>query len=408
MIIKVIHTAPAWLPQTQTWMFTQAKQLPEERVECHVVCETTQNLEQFPFPRIHCLAKASPLRFYWDKGLRKLKVRHYLGFLVQQANVWKADIIHSHFGNIGWADRGAVRQAGVRHIVTFYGLDVNKLPNQDARWKKRYQDLFSGVDRVLCEGPHMARCIEALGCPMEKLRVHHLGVEIDRIPFRPRQWQPGNPLRVLISASFREKKGIPHALEALAGIQKTGVADVFVTLIGEANQDASSQREKQRILETIGRYGLHERVRMLGYQSYERLLSEAYEHHLFLSPSITASDGDTEGGAPVTLIDMAASGMPIVSTTHCDIPEVVIHEQTGRLASEGDIDGLVKQLLWWLEHPETWRVMLDAGRQHVKQEYDAVTQGKKLAEIYETTAFKTPRPTCNKHNSSQARPISSG
>ncbi len=46
-------------------------------------------------------------------------------------------------------------------------------------------------------------------------------------------------------------------------------------------------------------------------------------HHLFLSPSVTAPDGDSEGGAPVSIIEAAATGMPVVSTTHCDIPQAV-------------------------------------------------------------------------------------
>ncbi len=73
----------------------------------------------------------------------------------------------------------------------------------------------------------------------------------------------------------------------------------------------------------------------MGYQPHSTLFAEAYRHHIFLSPSVTASTGDTEGGAPVSLIEMAATGMLIVSTTHCDIPEVIKHGVTGLLAPNG-------------------------------------------------------------------------
>src|SRR4051812_21366847 len=126
-----------------------------------------------------------------------------------------ARVLHSHFGSGGWADLAHARRMGARHVVTFYGFDVNYLPVSQPVWYARYRELFAAVDLVLCEGPHFARSIEALGCPAAKIKVQHLGVPIEDIRFVPRQWQPGTPLRILIAGSFTEKKGIPYALEAL-------------------------------------------------------------------------------------------------------------------------------------------------------------------------------------------------
>lgn len=121
---------------------------------------------------------------------------------------------------------------------------------------------------------------------------------------------------------------------------------------------------------------------MLGYQPYSVLFDEAYKHHLFISPSVTAADGDTEGGAPVTIIEMAATGMPIVSTTHCDIPEVVLHGKTGLLAPERDVEALCECLRWFVRNSEYWHQMLEAGRSHIEEEYDIRKQVQKLRNIY--------------------------
>ena len=66
----------------------------------------------------------------------------------------------------------------------------------------------------------MANLLAMLGCPEDKIRVVYLGIELDKTPFTPRIWAPGEPLRILIAASFREKKGIPYALQALAQLQE--------------------------------------------------------------------------------------------------------------------------------------------------------------------------------------------
>ena len=361
-------------------MYTQVRYLPSH-VTPHIVCERKENLGQFAMPHIHCLSDASAGQRTIDRLLRKLSVRNHLGFLTRKCQSLDAHILHSHFGHYGWAELGAARSAGVKHVVTFYGLDVNFLPRQNARWgDKRYPELFSQIDLILCEGSHMGRCIAELGCPAHKIKVQHLGIRIDEIEFAPRSWHKGDPFRVLIAASFREKKGIPYALEALAKIQHR--VDLEITVIGDAGPEPRNQREKEKILSIIEKHGF-KKIRLLGYQPQHVLMEEAYQHHIFLSPSVTASDGDTEGGAPVSLIEMSASGMMVVSTTHCDIPEVIVHKKTGLLAPERDAESLANHLIWLIEHPDQWEAMLQAGRQHVQTHYDAQTQGQQLANHYQ-------------------------
>jgi colanic acid/amylovoran biosynthesis glycosyltransferase len=376
--IPVIQSVSKWLPQTATWLHNQVRFLPPE-IESHVVCEAVMNLEQFPQPLIHALSLEPRWRRVWDLGMRRLGVRHHLEFLVARAREARARLLHSHFGDYAWRNLAAAQKTGMTHLVTFYGIDVLFIPREDPRWRARYVRMFERIDGVLCEGPHMARCIVDLGCPEEKVSVHHLGVDLDQLPFRPVTWTPGETFKVLLSGSFREKKGFPYAIDALAAIADE--VELEVTVIGDAH-DERTQREKRAILAAIRRHGLSERVRMLGYQPYGVVLEEAQRHHVFLSPSVTATDGDTEGGAPVSIIEMCASGTMVVSTTHCDIPGVVVDGVTGLLAPERDVDALIHHLRWLIANPQEWEGMLTAARKHIEAEFDARRQGERLGQIY--------------------------
>ena len=378
--LNILHSVPVWLPQTQTWMYNQVNFLPDT-INNHIVCEQTTNLEQFKVPNIHSLSDQPVFQRICDIGLRQLKLRNHTGFLVNMCLKHHGNVLHSHFGSIGWADIYAAKKAGIKHVVTFYGQEITRFPRQDARWYKRYRQLFSHIDKVLCEGPFMRESIINLGCPPEKALVQHLGVEMNNIHFKPRVWKKGSPLKVLIAASFREKKGIPYAIEALGSIDKD--ISLEITIIGDAGDDASAIDEKNKILKAITNYQLTDKVKLMGFQPYDVLFKEAYNNHIFLSPSIKASDGDTEGGAPVTLIDMIATGMPIISTQHCDIPNVIDHKKTGLLAEERDPDGLKAHLMWLINHPEKWEEMVTTGRKKMEIEFNAHEQGKRLAKIYE-------------------------
>ncbi len=379
--ITVMHDVSVWLPLTQNWIYHQVRCLPAN-VEAHVACHDTQNLAWFPVERLHAHQADPAWRRFLDKLARRAHLPGYRAHLARQLALHKPQVLHSHFGNVGWASMGAARRAGVRHVVTFYGYDMSLLPREDARWRERYRHMFAHVDRVLCEGPHMADRIADLGCPREKLRVHRLGVDVKAIRFEARRWSPGEPFRILIAATFQEKKGIPCALEAIAKLRQKTSLDLRVTLIGDAHEEARSQIEKKRILSVIEREALGGQVDLLGYQSAHRLREEAYKHHVFLSPSLTASDGDSEGGAPVALIEMAATGMPIVSTTHADIPQIITHGVSGLLSEPRDAEGVAAHLAQLVSAPESWEAMARAARSHVESRFDASQQGGHLAGIY--------------------------
>ncbi len=376
----VAHSTQIWLSKTMTWLDTQVRFMPP-RVSNHVICDVTENLDQFPLDNLTSADRDAPLWRFLSRQSWQIARRRRSWLLRDRATACGAAIVHSHFGDRGWFNLADVARIGALHVVTFYGYDVGRLPKIEPAWRARYRELFAAADLFLCEGPHLADELIALGCPENKVRVHHLGIDIERIAFRPRSWTPGTPLRVLLAGSFVEKKGMVFALEALGRI--AGDVDLAVTIVGDDNGQPRSRDEKARILAAIEAAGLNERTRRLGYQPYDALLEAAYASHVFLSPSVTASDGDTEGGAPVSLIDMAATGMPVVSSTHCDIPEVLEDGVSGWLAGEADVDGLERRLRRLIDDPDDWVRLAGNARRHIEREFDARIQGRRLAAHYD-------------------------
>jgi colanic acid/amylovoran biosynthesis glycosyltransferase len=238
----------------------------------------------------------------------------------------------------------------------------------------------------------MARCIADLGVNPNKIRVFRLGIDLDRIPFVPRRNHSGAPKRFLIAGSFREKKGIPYALEAL-GILSKSRPDIEITVIGASLGSKREEAEKRKILGVTEQYGLHSKIRFLGYQPYDTVIKEFYQHDVFVSPSVTSSDGDTEGGAPVTVIEAAASGMPVISTLHCDIPFVLSQENQSYLVPERDSASLA-QAIERLIQCKDWSPIVSANRQLVEQELDVRRQTEKLANLYrELAGWQNLRPS---------------
>ena len=76
---------------------------------------------------------------------------------------------------------------------------------------------------------------------------------------------------------------------------------------------------------------------------------------VFLHPSVVDSAGASEGGAPTTILEAQALGMPVVSTLHCDIPNVTVPGESAVLVAERDPEALADALRDLLDHPERGR-----------------------------------------------------
>lgn len=386
----VVHyKAGPYLPITQTWLYGQIKNL--RRYQPIVYAHKTENLDIFQTKNIRSIDLKEGLRDPWSFSNaawnKVFKFYPYFAFCLIKD---KPNLIHAHFGPSGYTFLTLKRIFRLPLITTFYGYDLSLLPTQYPKWKRKYKKLFREGDTFLTEGNHMKKCLIELGCPDEKIIVQHLGIDLKKIKFMPRKLlSEDEEIRILISASFREKKGIPYAVEAFGQVEQAHPdLKLKLTIIGDSRGSQAEEAEKKKIFNTIQKYNLNECVNMLGYQPYSVFLRELYRHHIFIHPSVHASNGDTEGGSPVSITEASASGMPILATTHCDIPEVVIAGKSGYLVPERDVDALEEGLEDLVSNPVMWAKMGLYGRLHIEKNYDVKSQVQRLERIYDKVLIK--------------------
>jgi colanic acid/amylovoran biosynthesis glycosyltransferase len=386
--IRVVHAVSEWLAPTKTWLYHEIASLPRDRVVSSVIADLRNPATPAAFRGVPVDAVSDRrLPFFLYRVVRRSRRWPANTLLRRRLRDGAIDVVHSHFGHVGWASSRLLGNSRQRHIVTFYGWDVTE-PVRTPVWQGRYRALFGAVDLVLCEGEHMAAAVALLGCPPSKLRVHHLGIKTEAIAFNTRQYTSNEPLRILMAAAFKTKKGLPDGLRAVARLRKS-YPRLHVTVVGDAEASPSGQQERLAIERTVEDCGLEDVVTFLGMRSAAELFELAYTHHLFLSPSLTTPDGETEGGAPVSIIEMAATGMPVVSTTHCDIPGVLGEPNRALLTPEGDVQALHGQLERLLGMTD-WTALATANRRHIEREFDLTRQGLRLAEIYSEVMERGP------------------
>lgn len=392
--IRVLHTFKRYLPTTQNWAFRLIESLPAADV--HIYAQRFEKKNFYPaswryvdfgIPNIDAFYKeigTSGVDILYKILLRAslpwLKKKR-LNLLRQYVAKNEIDIVHSHFGPFGCIVGEALKGTKVRHVVSFYGFDYEQLPFQQPAYFTRYKRLFREAAALVCEGSHGARTLVKMGCPPEKVHVVHLGIDADRISLAKRRKEPGQ-LNLVQIASLTEKKGHYYTIRAFLRALHSA-PNMTLTIVGSARA-GKDELILQDINEQVRIHGVTDKVTIIPRIDFKLLYEFLNDFDVFIHPSCYASDMDSEGGAPVVLLDAQATGMPVISTAHCDIPDEVIHGETGLLSPEKNVEALTENILkFYHMNAEEYGSFSTKARDHVAANYDITKSGVGLRSVYE-------------------------
>lgn len=283
------------------------------------------------------------------------------------------ELLHCHFGSLGLIGL-ELRRLGIfkgKLITAFRGADLSRTLRQQPGI---YRELFEEGELFLPVSEHFRERLIHEGCDPAKVTVHHSGIDLSRFSYRPRCRSEGEATRLLFVGRLEAKKGVLFAAEAVAQALGAGHALEF-HVVG----DGALRGELERFVR--GR-GIDAFVHLHGALPQDQVLAQLERAHLLIAPSVTSPEGDQEG-IPNTVKEGMAAGLPVLSTLHSGIPELVEDGVSGYLVPENDVSALARQLLCLLEQPERWAAMGRAGREKVESEYDIETLNDELVGLYQ-------------------------
>ena len=271
------------------------------------------------------------------------------------------DVIHGCFGPDGIRlDR--LRRVGVvsgRLVTSFRGADITRYVQ--SRGPRVYRGLFARGDLFMPVSDDFAQRLAALGADPAKIVVHRTGIDVSLFAWRPRAPRPGAPMRLATVARLVEKKGIEYVIRAVGTLAREG-ADVEYVVIGDG-----ALRPQLEALAAAE--GVATRVRFAGWRQQREVRDLLDASDVLVAASVTAKSGDQEG-IPNAVKEGMALGLPVVSTRHSGIPELVDDGVHGLLVPERDSAALAVAFRTLLANPASWATMGRAAREKVEREYD--------------------------------------
>ena len=364
--MKLLFVSPENIEQASTFVKRQAAWLhPAGVLSGGYKPYRYHGASIFPFPLrlniVRIIVKNFAMPLY--KHLYNKALFHFL----KKENF---DAVLCQFGPQGANIVEACHRAGVPPVVHFHGYDIF-VHQTLAKYSKAYRNMFEKAAYIIAVSEDMRKQLVGLGAPAEKVILQPYGVDTTMFT----DAQPATNGKILLFVGrFTAKKDPVSLLKAFHYARKT-VPDARLIMIGRGELH-------QLLLKTIDELNLQDSVEILGWQKPEEIAHRMQQARAYVQHSVFAPNGDSEG-SPVSIIEAAGSGLPVISTRHAGIKESVIEGVTGYLVDEGDWQGMGENMIKLLHDAELAGKMGQAGRRHILEHYDIRQQMEKLQEILE-------------------------
>jgi colanic acid/amylovoran biosynthesis glycosyltransferase len=266
----------------------------------------------------------------------------------------KIDVVLAEYGTHAHHILPFIKEINLPLVVHFHGYDASMY---DVIAKcNSYSEVFVYANKIIAVSRKMESMLLELGCPKKKLVYNVYGPRNEFVNVEP-QFSKKQFIGI---GRFTDKKAPYYTILAFKEvIEKHPNAKLL--LAGEGVLLNSCQN-------LINHYGLEDNIKLLGIIKPEEFIGLLKESLAFVQHSIRAANGDMEG-TPLAVLEASASGIPVISTTHAGIMDVVVNKKTGLLSQEHDVEGMAKNMLTLLDNIDDAKKLGALGKINITENY---------------------------------------
>ena len=361
---KILVLLKTFLNRSETFTYNIIKNLKEFNPIIHT--ERVNNLENFPIDyKIYKYDKKIENKWFQNTS-RRINLQNEIYKICQKEQI---ELIYANSFDRAIYAQKATKELAIPLYSHCRGGDLYIKHNYNA-FRKR---ITPYIHHFICVSEHMKRFLENnYKVATEKIAVHYGGIDLDLFDFQKENQQNWHKKKVLMVGRFAEKKGFSYGIHAFA-IASSLLPELTLNIVGNGPL-------KKQLLTLVKKLSLENKVFFLGEMFSKDIAKIMKESSLLLSPHVTASNGDSEG-IPNVIKEALAIGLPVVTTEHTGIPEIIENNFSGLCYAEKDIKGLADGILKVCNDFSFWQKCRRNGRLIIEEKFDNKKQIKKFTEL---------------------------
>lgn len=232
------------------------------------------------------------------------------------------------------------RLFGHRIIMVLHGGAIPQFMARFPEWSRR---VLRRADVLITPSTYLAQAIQPYDLTA---RVIPNAIDLPQYPYRQReQVFP----RLLWMRTFHEIYNPAMAIQVLAQVKQV-YPDATLTMAGQDKGLMQSMKDFAR------EQGLAQSIRFPGFLDSAGKQREFAAHDIFLNTNRIDN-------TPVSVIEAAAFGLPIVATAVGGVPYLLTHERTGLLVPDEDAPAMAQAVIRLLQESALASALSQNGRQ---------------------------------------------
>lgn len=267
----------------------------------------------------------------------------------------KIEAVLAQYGPGGCAMMWICKKANIPLFVHFLGFDASHKPTLET-YSEKYKELFIQAKGIIVVSNKMRETLIELGCPTNKITLNYCGPNDNFFKLNPNY---SSHVFVGVSSFVDKKAPYLTVLAFLEVLKKYHDAKLIIAGKGELLCTCKK---------IVKAYGIENSVSFPGVLKPEECMLLYEDALAFVHHSVIADDGDSEG-TPVAILEASAAGLPVISTYHAGIPDVIINNETGFLVNECDIYGMAEAMIKLLDNKDLAKSMGSAGKKRIKDNF---------------------------------------
>lgn len=275
----------------------------------------------------------------------------------------KIEAILVEYGNHAFNLLPVLIKSKIPFVTHFHGYDASV--NSLIEYCDYYKDVFKYSNKIIVVSKVMRDMILNLGCDFDKLILAPYGPNEKFFEVKPNFSE-----KVFFGMGrFVNKKAPYFTILAFNNVVKIH-PDAKLVLAGDGPlMDTCFNLTKHLKLD--------DHITFLGVVDPNQAMSLMENAICFVQHSITAMNGDMEG-TPVAVLEACAAGIPVVSTRHAGISDVIIHGETGFLCDEGDVEAMSNYMCELAADIKRAREIGTNARSNIKTNFSLVQHIEKI------------------------------
>jgi colanic acid/amylovoran biosynthesis glycosyltransferase len=267
----------------------------------------------------------------------------------------KIDVIFAEYGPTGCAVHQIAKVLRLPMIVHFHGFDAHHIPTL-SKYRKSYDSFLQHQPHIIAVSSLMKQVIMSWGVDEKNIIHSPCGCDSKFVEATI----PNERNGFLTVGNFVAKKGPLFTIKAFAkALEREKIS--HLTMIGDGplleeckNWVKSNELEKH--------------ITFTGKLSHQEIFEWMKKSKIFLQHSITLEDGNKEG-TPVAILEASGMKMPVISTKHAGINEVILQNTTGILVEEEEVDEMANAMILLDQNTSLCQEMGENGRSWVAKHF---------------------------------------